>query len=115
MPQIKRMLSYKLVLCTSVNSKNSAIPFLSLTDVTLFITAKKPYTSASADTISRWQTRLLHEAGIDTRFRASSIRSAASTKVLDAGLPINIILGSANWTNETTFKRHYYISSLFEL
>ena len=70
----------------------------------LFITTHKPYKAASSDTISRWLKSFLHLAGIDTNtYKGHSVRSASTSAVKAAGVPINVIMSKAGWTNAKTF------------
>ena len=47
-------------------------------------------------------------SGIDiTIFKTHSTRSAATSKALDLGIPINEILEAACWSNAKTFQKIY--------
>ena len=42
---------------------------------------------------------MLQDAGIDDIFRAHSVRSASTSKVARLGMPLDVILDAANWSN----------------
>ncbi|KAL1914634.1 uncharacterized protein VTP21DRAFT_8045 [Calcarisporiella thermophila] len=73
---------------------------------TFFITARRPPTPASGDTIARWITDILAKANILAT--AHSTRSTSSSHALQQGVPLDRILKAANWTSATTFERFYH-------
>ncbi|XP_031329436.1 uncharacterized protein LOC116160392 [Photinus pyralis] len=75
----------------------------------LFLTYKKPYRTASKQSLSRWVKDTLEEAGIDTRiFKAHSTRHASTSKAFDLGVPLEVIRQTAGWsTNSKTFCQFY--------
>ena len=80
----------------------------------LFISFVKPHNSVSKDTLSRWLKNLLSLSGIDTSiFVAYSVRSAACSAAHRNKVPINVILSSAGWSQDNTFKRFYKKTSCF--
>ncbi|KAJ8706181.1 hypothetical protein PYW07_010958 [Mythimna separata] len=75
----------------------------------LIITYKKPYHSASSQSISRWIKMTLNESGIDTSvFTAHSTRHASTSAASRAGLSIDLIRKTAGWSGtSSTFARFY--------
>uniref|UniRef100_A0A914X2N9 Uncharacterized protein n=1 Tax=Plectus sambesii TaxID=2011161 RepID=A0A914X2N9_9BILA len=58
--------------------------------------------------VARWICTMLSMSGIDTRFIAYSMRSAATSKATRAGLSAAQIMAAANWSlGSTTFARFY--------
>ena len=51
---------------------------------------------------------LIHEAGIDKRFSAHSIRGAAATAASMQGMSVSDILKIADWSSDNVFKNFYY-------
>ena len=48
-------------------------------------------------------------AGIDTSvFQAHSCRMVSATKAMESGISIEEILGKADWSNSSTFKKFYF-------
>ena len=73
----------------------------------LFVSYIKPYGAVTASTIGRWIKTLLEQAGVDTKqFSAHSTRSASTSKAA-ASIPVDIILATAGWKEESTFRRFY--------
>ncbi|XP_071943429.1 uncharacterized protein [Antedon mediterranea] len=73
-----------------------------------FICHKKPYAEASKDTIARWIRTGLSEAGVDTtKFKAHSVRAAASSSAKLRNVPVDLIMETAGWRNEHTLNRYY--------
>ena len=73
----------------------------------LFVSYIKPYGAVTASTIGRWIKTLLEQAGVDTKqFSAHSTRSASTSKAA-ASIPMDIILATAGWKEESTFRRFY--------
>ena len=74
----------------------------------LFVTSTLPRRKAHPDTIRRWITDTMLAAGIDTdNIKAHSCRAASSSAAKSVGVPIKTIMSSANWSNESTFKKFY--------
>ena len=75
----------------------------------LFLSVNNPHKPLSSATLSHWVKNCLLEAGIDSQvFKAHSTRRAATSAALRAGISIPEIVGLADWTKETTFKKFYY-------
>ncbi|KAI8437968.1 hypothetical protein MSG28_010630 [Choristoneura fumiferana] len=75
----------------------------------LFITNKRPYKAATAQTISKWLKMVLSESGVDvTMFSAHSTRHAATSAARAAGVAVDVIRKTATWTSSSlTFARFY--------
>ena len=72
------------------------------------LTISKPHRAASKDTISRWVKNTLSEAGIhDHLFKPHSVRAAATTAAQRSGVPLDVILKTAGWSNASTFAAYY--------
>ena len=74
----------------------------------LLISYQRPHKAVSKDTLSRWFKAMLQQAGIDTsRFGAHSTRSASTSVANALNMPIDIILNSGGWSQESTFAKYY--------
>lgn len=74
----------------------------------LLISYIKPFGQVSTATISRWIRIVMSRAGIDVdKFKAHSVRSAATTKAYAKNIPLKDIMSLAGWTSESTFKKFY--------
>ena len=74
----------------------------------LIVKTVKTHHSVSKDTISRWLKYVPEKAGIDVSvYKGHSIHAAATSKAKTAGVPINIIMDKAGWTNANTFAKFY--------
>lgn len=74
----------------------------------LFITTIKPFKAISRQTLSSWIQKILKIAGIDiSKFSSHSTRLAAVSSANKCGVPLDIILKTANWSNEQTFFKFY--------
>ena len=68
----------------------------------------RPHKAVSRETISRWISSVMLDAGLDVNiFSPHSLRAATSSKVRKAKVPINTILETAGWTRESTFRQFY--------
>lgn len=76
----------------------------------LLITVKRPYRSATAQSISRWIKNVLKAAGVDVAaFSAHSTRHAATSAAAAQGVSIDTIRKAAGWTNASkTFANFYH-------
>lgn len=72
----------------------------------LFISFQNPFKAVSKDTISRWLTDSLRNAGVQN-FSAHSYRSASASHSLKNGHDVKTILKNAGWTREDTFRKFY--------
>ena len=65
-------------------------------------------TLAHQDTISRWASDILTEAGIDiTLHQTHSIRSACSSKSIQFKEPVDSVMARCGWSKQSTFYTHY--------
>ncbi|KAG1201467.1 hypothetical protein G6F70_003144 [Rhizopus microsporus] len=66
--------------------------------------------SIQPKTVSRWLEGIMQDSGINTnKYKAHSLRSAASTKAVSLGVPIEQIKLHANWSlTSNTFEDYYY-------
>lgn len=75
---------------------------------TLILTTKKPYKSATTQTISRRIRTFLVNSGINNKFKAQSTRHAATSKALKKGVDLSIIKSTAGWSKDSlTFAKFY--------
>ena len=74
----------------------------------LFLSLIRPYNPVSSRTIARWIMSVLQSAGIDTsKFKAHSVRGAATSRAYFTGTPVADLLKLADWSSEHVFRRHY--------
>lgn len=75
----------------------------------LFITFKKPFREATAQTVSRWIKLILKKGGLDTtQFTAHSTRHASTSAAARKGISYDVIRLAAGWTEKSsTFARFY--------
>ena len=89
---IKRTSSYR-------NEKN----------IFLFLTFKKPYHTATSQSISRWIKDVLELSGIDTNiFSAHSTRHASTSAASRNGVSIESIRKAAGWTESSSVFARFY-------
>lgn len=74
----------------------------------LFLTFKRPYHRATAQSISRWIKHCLISAGIDKQFTAHSTRHAATSMADLRGIDINIIKDTAGWSKQSQVLAKFY-------
>lgn len=75
----------------------------------LFLTYKKPYKEATAQSISRWIRLVLGRSGIDTSlFTAHSTRHAATSAAVNRGINIDTIRNTAGWTASSDVFAKFY-------
>ena len=72
-------------------------------EVALFVSSRG--TRATPDTLRRWAKLSLPEAGVIAP--AGSCRSATTSAAFHANCPLEIIMKSAGWSVESTFRRFY--------
>ena len=68
---------------------------------------------AHIDTLRHWVVDLLEESGV--KASAGSCRSAATSSAFLRSIPIDVILRSAGWARENTFRRYYQRQVLSEI
>ena len=74
----------------------------------LFLSYIKPHRPVTSQRLAHWVKDLLKEAGVDTEiFKAHSVRGASTSAALKRGLHIKDILDTANWSQESTFRKFY--------
>lgn len=73
----------------------------------LLISTIKPHKQVSKSTISRWIKLVMAKAGIDPEFKPHSTRAAATSKANLHGVPLDIIIKSAGWSNTSVFAKFY--------
>lgn len=76
-------------------------------DPKLFIITQKPYTAASKSTIAAWIKLGLKLAGIDLSIFTPHSTRSASTSALANKIPTDIIIKTAGWTSDCTFRKFY--------
>lgn len=75
----------------------------------LLITVKRPYKSATAQSISRWIKQGLAESGIDvSAYSAHSTRHASTSAAADAGVSVDTIRKAAGWTKKSNVFAKFY-------
>ena len=75
----------------------------------VFVSFRKPHKPVTRPTLKKWVLKMLAQAGIDTgKFKAHSMRSAASSKVAKLGLRMKEVLDNGNWSRESTWQRFYH-------
>ncbi|KAB0805144.1 hypothetical protein PPYR_02114 [Photinus pyralis] len=75
----------------------------------LFVTTKRPHSTASKQTLSKWVKHALGSAGIDTsRFKPHSTRHSSSSAALRQGVSLESICRTVGWSEQTgTFAKFY--------
>ena len=74
----------------------------------IFLTTRGEHRPISRATLRRWIIEVLADAGIDTvHYGSGSTRSAATSKALAEGAPLDTILSSGGWSRESTFQKFY--------
>ncbi|XP_046602576.1 uncharacterized protein LOC124296587 [Neodiprion lecontei] len=74
----------------------------------VLITSRKPFKSASTQTISRWIRSVLAKSGIGPEFTAHSTRHACTSAALAKGLDISAIRNTAGWSKDSQVFAEYY-------
>ena len=73
----------------------------------LFIAYRRPYRTASIDTLRRWIKETFAETNLIENFTPHSCRSASTSNAFNMKLDILDILRKACWSNAKTFLQHY--------
>ena len=74
----------------------------------LFISTQAPFKGVARATISRLVKRVMDKAGIDIKwFKLHSTRVAASSHATAKGAPLSVIMNTAGWTQNSTFRKLY--------
>ena len=77
----------------------------------MFISLRKPHKSVSAQTLARWMTNIIADAGVDTRMFKQHNTCSASAAWLEKGtksMSVAQICKHAQWSNLTTTYRKFY-------
>lgn len=74
----------------------------------VLITSRRPFRSASTQTISRWIRSVLAKSGIGSEFTAHSTRHVSSSAALAKGLDISVIRSTAGWSKDSQVFAKYY-------
>jgi integrase len=83
----------------------------------LLMATIRPFKPVTGSTVGRWIKCILTEAGVDPIFSAHSTRGAAASRAEKNGIPIDTILKTAHWAQESTFTKFYKrqtVDPLFE-
>ena len=75
----------------------------------LFVSCENPHKSVKPQTLSKWVSKSMAAAGLDTNlFTAHSTRHAATSTAKRCGVNLDTIRKTATWTsNSSTFARFY--------
>lgn len=76
-------------------------------DSFLFISYVRPFKPISAQSLSRWISLGLREAGVPDTFSAHSVRHASSSHADMRRVPMDSILRTVGWSKEKTFATFY--------
>ena len=75
----------------------------------LLISSQKPHDPVAVSTVSRWIKSGLAKCGIDvSKFSGHSTRGVAATAAREAGVSMEVVLASADWSTPHTFISHYF-------
>lgn len=75
----------------------------------LFISFKKPHSTVSTQTLSRWIKSTLKDSGIDTNiFSAHSTRHASTSQAHNQGVNIDLIRKTAGWSGTSNIFSKFY-------
>lgn len=67
----------------------------------------KPYRAVTSTTIGRWIKSMLGQSGINTEFFTAHSTRFASTSKAAATVSMGVIVATAGWTDEPTFRNFY--------
>lgn len=73
---------------------------------TVFVATRAPYASLSPDTMSNWLEAIMRSAGVPERFKAHSIRGAATSKARAHGFSEEAV-SFGRWASLATMRTHY--------
>ena len=77
----------------------------------MFIQLRKPHKSVSSQTLARWMTNIMADAGVDTSMFHQHSTCSASAAWLETGtkkMSVAQICRQAQWSNLTTTYRKFY-------
>lgn len=72
----------------------------------LFVSTRAPYETLKADTMSHWLERSMRAAGVPDKFKAHSIRGAATSKARAQGFSEEAV-SFGRWASIATMRAHY--------
>ena len=79
----------------------------------LFLTSRKPFMTASSQTIGNWIKKQIKDAGVDTRiFSAYSVKHAAVSAAVRYGVSFNDIRRTAGWSEGSMMFVKFYCCPL---
>ena len=100
-----RRLCINTVLSEYIRRRNSISP---QNCYQLFISFQRPYAAVSSATIGRWVKEVMQKSGLDTSiFTPHSLRAASTSAAARKNVPLDTILNTAGWSNESTFRKYY--------
>ena len=74
-----------------------------------WVTTTPPYGPAHPDTLRRWAKTLLKDAGIEIDlFSVHSTRGVVSTRAVEQGEPLDLVMQKCAWASSSAFYEHYY-------
>ena len=73
----------------------------------LFVSYIKPYREVTSTTIGRWIKSMLGQSGINTELFTAHSTRFASTRKAAATVSMGVIVATAGWTDEPTFRNFY--------
>ena len=73
----------------------------------LLVSYIKPYKAVTSSTIGRWIKTLLGQVGVDTEIVSGHSTRCASTSKALMSVSTDVILATAGWTEESTFRKFY--------
>ena len=73
----------------------------------LLVSFIKPYGAVTSSTIGRWIKTMLGLAGINTELFSAHSTRCTSTSKATASVSTDVILATAGWTEESTFRKFY--------
>ncbi|KAG1379850.1 hypothetical protein G6F61_004572 [Rhizopus arrhizus] len=75
----------------------------------VYIVDSKKVSSIKPITMANWIQQMMREAGVNAKYKAHSIRAAASEKAIQKGNTIQSVKKHANWSlNTNIFENFYY-------
>lgn len=75
---------------------------------TLFISSRRPFKAATAQTISRWIRAVLKLSGLGDEYTPHSTRHAATSTALAKGIDLSVIKSTAGWSQESQVFARFY-------
>ena len=72
----------------------------------LLLSLRPPHKAASKAVIARWLEQVIAESG--QKGTGGSVRSAATSKAISAGISTEMVLKAGDWSRESTFRRFYF-------